>query len=120
MSLRRKHDEGRKECKNVQQDVWNEVQRLEERSELHSNTASLQDNYKDKSAQINEYFVHFPCLKEQTGIIAILNGEILACEFFNSPEIYRNYHEKLVKSYIIEAIADYDYKKIVKVSEKDN
>lgn len=59
MSLRRKHEEGRKECKNVQQDVWNEVQRLEERSELHSNTASLQDNYKDKSAQINEYFVHF-------------------------------------------------------------
>ena len=42
----------------------------------------------------------------QNGVIFIVNGELKGLELFYNHSIYKEYHEKLFRSYIIEAIVD--------------
>ena len=105
-SVRKRKMRANYEERNYQGDVWDSISNLEERAEFRSVTSSLNDNYEHSKEKQNDYLKNFEIVDGQNGIIFIVNGEFKGLELFYNPSIYKEYHEKLCRSYIIEAIID--------------
>ena len=105
-SVRNRKMRANYEDRNYQGEVWDSISDLEERAEFRSVTSSLNDNFEHSKEKQNEYLNNFEIADGQNGIIFIVNGEFKGLELFYNPSIYKEYHEKLCRSYIIEAIID--------------
>lgn len=92
------------EEKNCQSTVWNSISNLEDRTSFRSRTSALHDNFENHRSRHNEYLKNFKLEFGQCGAIFIINGEIKGLELFHNPLIYQEYHEKIFRSYIMEAI----------------
>ena len=60
-----------------------------------------------KQLKKDGYLKNFHVDYGQCGAIFIINGEIKGLELFANPSLYQDYHEKIFRSYIMEAIVDY-------------
>lgn len=94
------------EQRDFQSEVWSSISNLEEDISFKSKTSALNDSYENLKSQQDDYLKHFKLQDNQCGLIAIVNNEIKGIEFFHTPGIYRQYHEKILRSYIIDEIAD--------------
>lgn len=94
------------EDRRYQGEVWDSIDRFESRTEYRSNTSALHDSYENLKEKQNSYLKEFNLENGQNGAIFIVNGEFKGFELFYNPSIYRQYNEKLLRSYIIEAIVD--------------
>lgn len=92
------------ECQSA---VWNSINDLERRTSFKSGTSALHDNFINHRPRLDEYLRNFRLEYGQSGAIFIINGQIKGFELFANPSIYQDYHEKIFKSYIMEAITDY-------------
>ncbi|MDD6256437.1 MAG: hypothetical protein PUA80_02585 [Methanobrevibacter boviskoreani] len=54
--------------------------------------------------RFEEYQSHFPIQENQTGSIIFINGKLVGVELFHDSNLYKNYHDKIVESYIPNAI----------------
>lgn len=77
----------------------------------------MNDNYNNLKYKHEEYLAHFPLLNRQTGLIAIIDNGVRDIEIFNSPEIYAEYHEKIIKSYIIDSFDGKNSKNTINIKE---
>lgn len=91
------------EDRDVQSDVWNSIDDLEDRVEFSSPTQAMSESYENKKKDLNEILKSFEAVDDQNGILIINNGKIEGFEILFNPEIYREYHEKILKSYLIDA-----------------
>ena len=66
----------------------------------------MNDSYENLKEKQNDYLNKFKIEEGQNGVIFIVNGELKGLELFYNHSIYKEYHEKLFRSYIIEAIVD--------------
>lgn len=110
-SLYTAHNSGRErklrasyENRDYQGDVWDSISIFEDRNEYRSATSALNDSYENTKEKQNDYLKYFEIKDGQNGAIFIVNGEFKGLELFYNPSIYREYHEKICRSYIIEAI----------------
>lgn len=94
------------ENRDFQSEVWSSISDLESDISFKSKTSALNDSYENLKSQQDEYLKHFKLQNGQCGLIAVVNNEIKGIEFFYTPGIYREYHEKILRSYIIDEIAD--------------
>lgn len=94
------------EKRDFQSDVWASISNLECDISFKSKTSALNDSYENLKSQQDDYLKHFKLLDNQCGLIAVVNNEIKGIEFFYTPSIYRQYHEKILRSYVIDEIAD--------------
>ena len=94
------------EDRDYQGEVWDSISEFESRSNFKSMTSALNDSYENLKDKQNDYLSKFPIEEGQNGIIFIVNGEVKGLELFYNQSIYRQYHEKLCRSYIIEAIVE--------------
>ena len=69
-------------------------------------TSALNDSYENLKDKQNDYLSKFHIEDGQNGVIFIVNGEVKGLELFYNHSIYKEYHEKLCRSYIIEAIVE--------------
>lgn len=92
--------------KNCQSTVWNSIDQLQTKTSYKSKTNALNDSYENLKTKQNEYLEHFKIEFGQTGTIFIINGEIKGLELFHNPSTYYDYHEKIFRSYIMEAITN--------------
>ena len=97
--------------------VWDSIDELESRGEYRSKTSAMNDNYNNLNHKQEEYLNHFIILNGQTGLIAIIDNEVRGIEIFNNPEIYKEYHEKIIKSYIIDSFNGKNSKNNIKIKE---
>ena len=88
----------------IQQGVWKDISKLEKEMDFKSETSALSENYANNQEKLENYLEHFKRLDNQSGLIAILNDEIIGCEILVKPYIYKDYHENFLRSYIIEAL----------------
>ena len=58
---------------------------------------------------LDEYLKNFRLEYGQLGAIFIINGQIKGMELFANPSIYQDYHEKIFRSYIMEAITNHQF-----------
>ena len=94
------------EERDYQGDVWDSISEFESRSNFKSMTSALNDSYENLKDKQNDYLSKFHIEDGQNGVIFIVNGEIKGLELFYNHSIYKEYHEKLCRSYIIEAIVE--------------
>ncbi len=87
-----------------QQIVWNSIDKFSRRCSIQPETSAMADCYEDFNQDQEDYLNYFEISEGQTGLIAIINNEIRGIELFNNPEIYRNYHDKIIRSYIIDSL----------------
>lgn len=89
-----------------QSTVWDSIRNLENKTAFRSRTSALNDNYENHRAVHDNYLKHFKLEYGQSGAIFIINGQIKGFELFHNPLIYQDYHEKIFRSYIMEAMTN--------------
>ena len=94
------------ENRHYQNEVWDSINELETRHLHRSPTSALHDSYENLKDKQNDYLNEFKIEEGQNGVIFIVNGELKGLELFYNHSIYKEYHEKLCRSYIIEAIVE--------------
>ena len=106
LSTRSRKSRAAYEERQYQTDVWDSIDRFESRANYRSTTSALNDSYENLKEKQNDYLNKFKIEEGQNGVIFIVNGELKGLELFYNHSIYKEYHEKLFRSYIIEAIVD--------------
>lgn len=87
----------------VQQAVWNAIDELEIDRSFSSPTQAMSESYEDAKADLNEFLDAFKTVDGQSGVVVLIDGKIMGFEVFLNSDIYRQYHEKILKSYLIDA-----------------
>ena len=87
----------------VQQAVWDSIDELEFDRSFSSPTQAMSESYEDAKADLSEFLDAFKTVTGQSGVVVLIDGKIMGFEVFLNSDIYRQYHEKIVKSYLIDA-----------------
>lgn len=87
----------------VQNTVWSSIDCLEEVTEFNSPTSAMSESYDNLKIDHDEFIKAFDVEENQNGVVIIINGEIKGFELFLNSEIYKEFHEKILKSYLIDA-----------------
>lgn len=85
----------------VQSEVWSSIRDLERSIDFSSPTGAMSESYDAQKVNHEEFLKAFDVAEGQTGVLIIANGEIKGFELFLNPEIYSHFHEKIIKSYLI-------------------
>ena len=85
----------------VQSEVWSSIRDLEKSIDFSSPTGAMSESYDAQKVNHDEFLNAFNVVEGQTGVLIIVNGEIKGFELFLNPEIYSHFHEKIIKSYLI-------------------
>ena len=63
----------------------------------------MEESYENLKTDHAKVIKEFNVEDSQNGVLIIVNGEIKGFEIFLNPEIYREFHEKILKSYLIDS-----------------
>jgi hypothetical protein len=66
----------------------------------------MKDSYLRRERDMAAYLEAFPLLAGQCGMVVFYNGEAAGADYLSRPEAYRQLHEKLLKSHVIETITE--------------
>ena len=97
-----------------QSEVWNNIKKTEEDLRLNNKTCALHDSYNKKSSDIDDYKKSFMLHDNQNGLIVYVNGKLVGFEIIYNSTRYKEYHNKLIESYILDAISkqNEEYEKV--------
>jgi len=85
-----------------QQAVWDSINDLEMSRSFSSPTQAMSESYENLKVDLDEFISNFKAVDGQTGAVIIIDGEIKGFELFLNSQIYHEYHEKILKSYLID------------------
>lgn len=95
----------RKAGYNAQQsEVWNDIEKMHSKYATSSGTRAMKDAFIQKDNDIKKYLAAFPLLENQNGMFVFENGKLVGGEFISNSKVYPDLHEKLIKSFSIEAM----------------
>ncbi|WP_298522694.1 ARPP-1 family domain-containing protein [uncultured Methanobrevibacter sp.] len=86
---------------NMQREVWKSIHDLENSRNFLSETHAMSESYENIKSELD--VSEFEVIDGQTGVLVIIDGEIKGFELFFNSQIYSEYHEKIIKSYLIDA-----------------
>ena len=92
-----------RESEHFQDVIWSSIDRLEDENSFTSPTAAMEESYENLKINHNKIIKEFEIIKDQNGVIIIIDGEVEGFEVFLNSEIYKEFHEKILKSYLIDA-----------------
>lgn len=87
-----------------QNEVWKNIRETEMDLKLSNDTSALHDSYSKKRTDIEEYKDAFNIHENQNGLIVYINGKPVGFEVIYNSGRYFEYHDKLLESYILDAI----------------
>lgn len=87
----------------VQTAVWDSIDDLETDRGFSSPTQAMSESYENAKQDLDDIVKSFDVADGQTGIIVIIDGEMKGFELFFNSELYKDYHKKILKSYLIDA-----------------
>lgn len=91
-----------KNNQDVQHNVWASIDELENARENYSQTQAMAESYENANYDLAKIISDFKIIDGQTGIMIFVDGAIKGFEMFLNSEIYADYHEKILKSYLID------------------
>lgn len=83
--------------------IWSSINNLEMENSFKSHTSAMEESYENLKVDHNQIIKEFKVVDGQNGVLVIVNGEIKGFELFLNPEIYKEFHEKILKSYLIDS-----------------
>lgn len=93
-----------KSFRSNQSEVWKNIEKTERDLRLNNQTSALHDSYTKKSSDIDKYKKSFRLHDNQNGLIVYINGKLVGFEIIYNSGRYKEYHNKLIESYILDAI----------------
>ena len=87
-----------------QSTVWDEVASYHQHLNTSSRSGAMSDAYAQRETDLSEYLRAFALQPGQKGMVMLLNGHPAGADFLSRPEAYGDIHEKLIKSFAVEAI----------------
>lgn len=89
----------------TQRAIWNEINRKLTVTKTISTTSSMHDIYHTLNEETARYIEGFSSINHNTvGFIGVAGNCILGCDIFCSAKIYHKFENKLIRSYILDAI----------------
>lgn len=89
-----------------QGEVWQEVHKLQAKACLSSPTSAMSDVFNAYDEKLKECLAKFPCVPGQQGLLVLHKGQVAGLDLISRPEVYAQLHEKLVRSYVLEALME--------------
>lgn len=91
-----------------QSEIWSEIADMSSKAKVSSPTGAMKDVYESYSQKMKEHIDAFPLQPGQQGILVYMDNQPAGMEFLSRPEAYARIHEKLIRSYALEALIDED------------
>lgn len=89
-----------------QGEVWDGISMLHAKAKLSSPTSAMHDAFKAQQAQLDECLKAFPRQEGQVGLVVLIGGRVAGLDLVSRPEVYARLHDKLVRSYVLDALLD--------------
>lgn len=86
--------------------VWDEVAELAADHSFHSPTQAMRDVYESRRDELTDATCAFPAVPGQRGLVAVCGGRVFGMDLVSREEAYAQLHERLVRSYLFEAMRD--------------
>jgi len=86
--------------------IWSDIHEMCCMSGVSSPTGAMKDVYESHNRKMEEYLAAFPPVQLQQGVLIYLDGLPAGFEFLSRPEAYARIHDKLIRSYVLEALID--------------
>lgn len=96
----------RKSRHSDQLEIWDEIKGLSDKAKSESPTGAMKDIFSAREKAMDEYMKAFPLQPGQQGILVYMDRRPAGMEFLSRPESYARVHEKLLRSYVLEALID--------------
>lgn len=94
-----------KSFRSNQNKVWSNIREIQDELEVDSTTNALHDSFVQRSNDIESYKKSFTIHENQNGLIVYINGELVGFEIMYNSRRYKEYHDKIIESYILDAIS---------------
>lgn len=86
-----------------QDQVWDEVEMLHTRQGTASPTGAMRGAFAGRDGDLRQYLADVPLAHGRQGLLVILGDAVVGFDFLSIPEKYAHVHDKLVRSYVLEA-----------------
>ena len=100
---RRAKEVASRDSNSYQNVIWSSINDLEHENSFSSPTKAMEESYENLRMDHGKILENFKVVEGQTGVLIIVDGEIKGFELFLNSEIYKEFHEKILKSYIIDS-----------------
>ncbi len=87
-----------------QAEVWQDIEEYHGKLKTSSRTRAMKDAFEQSKTTLENHTQAFPLQSKQCGMAIFVNGKFEGIEFVSRPEAYANLHNKLIKSYAIDAM----------------
>jgi hypothetical protein len=84
--------------------VWGDVASYHQRLGTRSNSGAMRDAYTQREQAFGDFLGAFPLQAGQIGMVVLINGQPAGADVLSLPEAYADLHEKLVKSFAVDAL----------------
>jgi|GEM_PF-506578 len=88
--------------------VWHEVDRKMRKMESDSHSAALHQVYQDYQPYIEKQVRSIRLSEDCCGIAVAINGKIIGMDLFDKPETFANLRQKILNSYMIDALEGFE------------
>ena len=89
-----------------QEEVWNEIELLQDKAQMRSPTSAMRDVYTAHEPNLTEALAQFPVMEKQKGLLVLINGQVVGFDLLSRTAAYHIAHDKLVKSYAMDALLE--------------
>ncbi len=89
-----------------QGEVWEDISAMAHDAGVHSSTGAMNDVFHSKEEDLDEYLKVFPLVPGQRGLLVFVNGKVSGFDVISLGPAYGALHQKLVKSYAMDAYLD--------------
>jgi len=103
-----------------QEEVWENVAQAASSLGSSSPTGAMKDMYEERQGDLNDYLESFPLQSGQRGLIALIRGRVAGFDLVSRESAYRDLHEKLVKSYGLDALISMQRRRSRNTNSKEN
>lgn len=87
-----------------QSEVWDEVDKQAKILQVDSPTGAMKENFAARDKELGDYLKTFPLSSGQNGLLALINGEVIGFDLLPRKSAYAALHQKLLRSYALDAI----------------
>jgi ARG/rhodanese/phosphatase superfamily protein len=101
--------------KSNQREIWNDIEEKANRMEARSPSMAMSRIYELNSASLEEYSRNFRPIEGQVGAFFLIDGKVVGLDSFGKPETFSKVFKKLLESYALDAIDQYNPQKEIKV-----
>ena len=93
-----------REFRSDQGAIWEGIRDQADHASVSSPTSAMRDVHENRKEDITDYGRHFPLVPGQQGILVAIGAEVAGMDVVAYPQAYALLHDKLVQSYVMDAI----------------